>query len=491
MLKQPTRWIPLLLFLFSLFVRLITIRLFQFDGLYGQDSFAYYEYALALRQALLAGQLPPAFFWPIGYPALIVMTTAVFGITPAAGQLVSVVAGAAIAPLVYLIVRDYAPKAIAGGVIAGLLAALASQLLLSSISIMSDTASLFWATCSAWAMIHYLKKLQWRYLAIATITFAFAILTRWVYGLLVIPWGISALLAWRTANLSWRQMAKTAVFAILLGGAILTLHFVPDIARGNLSYAGDLEVYSWHPANAFTRELHNTDGDFVYEYPTGWFYARPSFHPAYIFPFFALFWLLGIWAIRRQPPALIVLLVGWPLTIYLFLAGVPWQNWRFPLSFFPPLLVLVGLGIHWAQQRLQERWRTALFAACAIALLGSAAWSVRDINDFTTRFNDQKAITAVIANQLPPDATLIAFGLTATLQQYTEIETLELFHLDQADLREIVEGKTAVYLLIDPENVSSQWADMDVGRNMRWLQATYHVTEIAPLDPFVLYQVAP
>jgi len=491
MQKQSTRWIPLLLFLFSLFIRLITVRLFQFDGLYGQDSFAYYGYAISLRQALLAGHLPPPFFWPIGYPTLIVMITAVIGITPAAGQLVSIVAGASIAPLVYFIVREYEPKAIIGGVVAGMLAALAAQLLLSSISTMSDTASLFWATLSAWMMIKYLKNLQLRYLAISTIAFAFAILTRWVYGLLVIPWGISAVLAWRAAKLSWRQMTKATILAILLGGAIMTLHFIPDMARADLSYTGDLEVYSWSPSNAVTRQLHNTDGDFVYEYPTGWFYARPSFHPAYIFPFFTLFWLLGIWAIRRHPPALIVLLVGWPLTIYLFLAGVPWQNWRFPLSFFSPMLVLVGLGIHWTWQRLRPRWRQAVLSACAIALIGSAAWSVRDIGKFTTRFNDQKAITAVIANELPPEATLIAFGLTSTLQHYTEIETLELFHLDQVDLQEIVEGETAVYLLIDPKIVNSQWADMDLGRNVRWLQANYRITEMMPLEPFVLYQVTP
>jgi hypothetical protein len=369
-----------------------------------------------------------------------------------------------------------------------MLAALASQLLLSSISIMSDAASLFWATFSAWMMVKYLKNLQLRHLALATMTFAFAILTRWVYGLLVIPWGIGALLAWRAASLSWRQMVQAAALAIVLGSAILTLHFIPDLARHDLSYAGDLEVYSWHPANAFARELSNSDGNFLYERPTGWFYARPSFHPAYIFPFFALFWLLGIGAIRRHPPALIVLIVGWPLTVYLFLAGVPWQNWRFPLSFFSPLLVLVGLGVHWAEQRLRGRWRHLLLGGCAVALMGSSVWAVRDIGAFTTRFNNQKAFTAVIAQELPPDAVLIAFGLTATLQHYTEIKTLELFYLEQADLQRLLDGETAVYLLIDPANVNSQWGEMDVGRNVRWLHANYHVAEVATFEPFALYR---
>ena len=41
----------------------------RFDGLYGQDPFAYYDYATGpLRSALLALQLPPPFTWPPGYP---------------------------------------------------------------------------------------------------------------------------------------------------------------------------------------------------------------------------------------------------------------------------------------------------------------------------------------------------------------------------------------------------------------------------------------
>ena len=43
-----------------------------FDGLYGQDAYAYLDYAGALRTALLNGSPPPPFFWPIGYPLHIV-----------------------------------------------------------------------------------------------------------------------------------------------------------------------------------------------------------------------------------------------------------------------------------------------------------------------------------------------------------------------------------------------------------------------------------
>ena len=94
----------LFLFLVALIARISMAVLFQFDGLYGQDPYAYFNYSLELRQAL--GQLkpPPPFFWPIGYPLLVVLATLFAGARPLAGQLVSTIAGALIAPLIFLMV---------------------------------------------------------------------------------------------------------------------------------------------------------------------------------------------------------------------------------------------------------------------------------------------------------------------------------------------------------------------------------------------------
>src|SRR5437870_9729848 len=91
------------LFALALLVRLAFIGLTQFDGLYGQDAFAYFGYAHVLLQSTRALHMPPPFSWPLGYPALIAFVFAVLGASPAAAQLVSLVTGALVAPLVYLL----------------------------------------------------------------------------------------------------------------------------------------------------------------------------------------------------------------------------------------------------------------------------------------------------------------------------------------------------------------------------------------------------
>src|ERR1700720_3374239 len=59
----------------------------RFDGLYGQDAFAYYHYAVGpLRQSLLALRLVPLpeFYWPPGFPAVVAVASLALGASPLA-----------------------------------------------------------------------------------------------------------------------------------------------------------------------------------------------------------------------------------------------------------------------------------------------------------------------------------------------------------------------------------------------------------------------
>ena len=98
--------IALGLFLLSLGLRALMLALFPFDGLYGQDAYAYFDYARQIVGILSGGQLSGPFYWPLGYPALVALPMAIIGAAPLAGQIVSLVTGSLIAPLVYLIARE-------------------------------------------------------------------------------------------------------------------------------------------------------------------------------------------------------------------------------------------------------------------------------------------------------------------------------------------------------------------------------------------------
>jgi len=131
----------------------------RFDGLYGQDAFAYYGYALQLRTALAGLHPPPPFFWPVGYPALVARRWRSSGRSP--GRPARQHGRRRHARPSHLRAGPRGPaRRSVGALGAGALMAVASQLLISSLSVMSDASALAWLTLSAAALLRYTTRLE-------------------------------------------------------------------------------------------------------------------------------------------------------------------------------------------------------------------------------------------------------------------------------------------------------------------------------------------
>ena len=200
----------LLLFVGGIILRLALIAPTGFDGLYGQDPYAYYDFAAELRSAIADGHSLPPFFWPLGYPALVGISGAIFGTAPQVGQLLNIILGVALAPLVYLLVRQMGGGRWAA-LTAGLLMAVCGQAVQSSLVIMADIPALFWGTVSAVLLWRYINHFQTGQpdklsLPLASLTLALAIITRWLYLVLIIPWGLTLLITWH-GRIHWRDVA--------------------------------------------------------------------------------------------------------------------------------------------------------------------------------------------------------------------------------------------------------------------------------------------
>jgi hypothetical protein len=495
-------WIALGLFAFALLVRLALLAIVPFDGLYGQDAYAYYDYAWDLAGALSEGQPPPGFFWPLGYPLHIVFTALFAGWGTAAGQLASLIAGALAVALTFALGREAAGREEVGrarqvGLIAALVVALGGQSLLSSVSTMADTTGLAWATLSAWLVLRYARNLRPLTLGLAGLTLAVAVVTRWGNALLVLPWALATVLAWRYSGRAdsrppWRQLLAGAVLAVLAGGLVVG----GQLALG--SHTGDLEVYSWDPLNTLRRDVTNPDGTFHYALPMALFYAQPLVHPSYVFPLLAPFWLAGLWSSRRIARPAAALLAGWPLALYLFLAGVSWQNPRFALSFLPPLAVWVGLGFAslWVAQppaQTARLWRPAISALLLAGLIASGAWGLRTVANFVAQSKDRPlAQAAYLEGQVPPGSTVFTFGLTATLQHYTDLNVVELFAESPATLRAQVCGSPApVYAYLDLASITGQWQGRASEVNYRYLHEIATLSAVGASEGYTLFALEP
>jgi len=98
-----------------------------FDGLYGQDAFAYFRYARALWPWLLRGEPLPIYYWPAGYPLLVALVLPLLGGSSAAGQAISIASIAVAAGCTFLLSRELLPDA-PGGRLAAWVAGLAVAL---------------------------------------------------------------------------------------------------------------------------------------------------------------------------------------------------------------------------------------------------------------------------------------------------------------------------------------------------------------------------
>ncbi|MBV9578880.1 MAG: glycosyltransferase family 39 protein, partial [Chloroflexi bacterium] len=179
-----------------------------FDGLYGQDAYAYFDYSTAsVRQSLLhLARLEP-FFWPPGYPLVVALASLVLGPVALAGQLVSLLMGALVPLFTVLLVRELWPDDVALALLAGALVAVCGQLWQSSVVVMADTTGLALATLSAVALVRYARSRHVAWLLLASATIAYATLARWIYGLVAVPFGVYAL----TILFDGRQVTRTRI----------------------------------------------------------------------------------------------------------------------------------------------------------------------------------------------------------------------------------------------------------------------------------------
>ena len=475
----------------ALLFRLAVRAAFPFDGLYGQDAYAYYDYAAGLRIDLLHGRPPAPFFWPLGYPLHVAAMMIVLGEQPMAGQVISLLTGASIAPLAFLVAREAVrssslarvpSQGVLAGLVAGLIVAVGGQLTISSLSIMSDAVGLAWATASAWLVLRYARTQRPTDLLLAVCTWSVATITRWIFGLLALPWGLCVLLAWQR---NWRSIGVwRALVLTLLAGAIVAVVVGPLLFSG--AHMGDLQVVGWDPGNAFRREVVNTDGAWQYPMPMGLFYLQPLVAPSYVFPLLAPLWLIGLRALGRLDAPVRVLSIGWPLVIYVFLAGIAWQNPRFSLALFPSLAVWVGLGFEalWIDR---TRWRRWLAMLVALSIAGAGAWSLRVTSNFVAAKNLDLARVQHAVDRLPAGARLIDFGLTLALRHYTAFDVIEIYTESPDSLADLVCGRET-YAYLSVGDLEGQWRGLPPDVNYRWLRDEARLEELDRFEGFTLFR---
>jgi 4-amino-4-deoxy-L-arabinose transferase-like glycosyltransferase len=503
MSRRNELWLVVSLFIMSLLARTLIAAVYQFDGLYGQDSYAYYDFARALSE----GHAPSAFFWPLGYPALLAGGFSLFGESARVGLSINLLLGAALTPLVYILARQTGCGHF-GASIAAILMMACGQALQSSLVLMSDIPALFWATLSAVFLFHSWHVNRARWLALSAFMLALASVTRWLSLSLAVPWMLAALLIWRG---HWRDLSFAALAALVV--------FVPQVFYSHTNPYPTLNhawVQGWSPGNAFEREFVNIDGHFLYEYVNAIFYAQVFHEPYYLAPVFTPFLLLGVAAIlKRLELAIVIVLLGWILVPWGFLTGIPYQNIRFPLIVFPAVAALVGVGLQATAKWLPKMVAKILpvGARCTLAqmriaylgviglmvigLLQTVSVSSTIIHTFITNQQRDKALAHWARERIPAGATLFTFNVTLTLKHYTTLDVHDIFYETPETLAEKWEIERANdeskndYLLLNVWDINHQWEGRAPQVAYQWLRDERGLLQMARFGNYTLFKIRP
>ena len=472
-------------------LRLTVLAVHPFDGLYGQDAYAYYDYARQLFGAIRGGALNGPFYWPLGYPLLVAPLFFITGISPLAGQIVSLITGALIAPLAYLIAREvFRGDEIGGrraGLAAGLVIATSGQLMQSSIVVMSDAPALFWATFSLWALLRFTRLRRARWLIAAVASLALATITRWLMGILAVPWGLYLLADLRRQDRSERGRVVRAGSIGLVCAALIVLTQLRLDLYAPHPFWQHAWVTSWDLTHAFRSTFDNADGHFDYNLPVALFNLLPFYHPFYLFPLLAPSIILGAWLLRRS--GVMILIAGWIAVIYGFLIGIPYENFRFPLGYLMPAALLAGIGF----DRLATRRAGWARGMLGLSLIGMLIFAGRGIlfDSRSLLFLKQRDLAAAdwLRSHIPAGAQMITFSITLTLQHYTDLDVVEVFdETPQSLAARVCRGRT-IYAFFDTDSIESQWRGRSPEINYRWLRDGPGLEAIDRFDRDTLFKV--
>lgn len=418
----------------------------------------------------------------VGFTFNGVNTTTALGLT--------LVMGALIPALIYVLMRQLGSPYIFA-LIASVLFILCGQAIQSSIVIMADIPSLFWAILSAVVLIHYTKSEQVGWMLLAGFILALASVTRWLYLILALPYALIVLRMW-----GWRLRVKPIVGIMIVTGIV----FIPQLIYSTTTPYPTFNhawVEGWQIGNAFAHEFTNVDGYFNYPMVNWRFYGQVFYDVHYLAPVFTPFILIGVGALIRQRRfTWVILLLGWIILPYLFLVGIPYQNIRFPLIVMPALVMCVGIGMEaiyqWAKAHSMMRY---VVAGSLLLISGIGVQQMVDKNQtlipqFIENQQRDKQVAYWLSEWIPEGSTLYTFGITLTVQHYNPSYMVREIYYETPDtLQENWVQRQDDYLLLNVWQIENQWAGREPQIVYHWLDDTRGLTQLARYGNYTLFRI--
>jgi len=463
----------------ALFILILFVRLADFNGLYGQDSYEYLRYTRCLNAFVKTGTNPGDYFWPLLYP----ITGAVLSFVvplPFALQLISIVSFVLTAIYVeklILLMYDAEKKVIRPFIF--LFLVLSPYLWRSGFVVMSDSMSIFFITAAWYYCFAYKKTLLGKYFLAFVFFSTAAIATRYAaFIVLVIP-SISFLIVF-ARNIRWINL-------LIAIGIIIAL-FIPHFLIRSHSPFGFIHhewLQTWSPLNFFHNHFITDDGNATYPF-YNIIYAVFNFgHPAFCFAglVFGALWLFKIKANIKTNGVVLMIL---SIILYAgFLAGIPFQNMRFLLLSFPLVIVVLFGGYNSLAAYFTNKsgLKYSLLVIVGVIQIGLC------YRVFKPFCNDNKEERQIATEMLKYDKdTLYTFSIDGALKAYGYNGVIMNMWSARYDTAHHYIRNAEI--LFNESQFADEWKNQNPMINWEYLNKNYVVRPIKQLpDGWTLYSV--
>lgn len=487
----------LFLFLLALSVRTATVLLTDFDGLYGQDAFAYYENAKIIHNAFPDLEAIRNSYWPvgkaapIGYPAVVALAFLWIGVSPLAGQIVSLIAGSLVPPLLFLLTvtllanSEWSEKEkLLCGLLAGLLGVFSGALVRSSIVVMADALGQFLATLSVLLAFRYVESGKLMWMGLTAFVVALSILVRTpniLIGLVIFLY----IFLYRKAKpkIRFRHIVVGAGIGIvvLLPQVLIALYERPAMIT-------ESAVASWNPLNAFRTSFFTASGRQSHPLPNFLFYLAPVAHPAYLGPLTVPAVILGTFQLLKPETRRLAILLGsWVMIYYLVLLGIPYQNFRYTESFFPPLAILASVGFV-SLLRIMKVKLVVLIMWMGMTLASMGIFGYMHLHKFLERKWVELQVAQWVEREASSFTNVLSFAVTFSIRHYSGVEAHELYYQDTTSLKTLL-GSGGTLMVADFSNIETQWKNTRVFEMVKWIREHYVLEEVGNIHNYTAFWI--
>ena len=498
-MKQPegksNTYYLILLFVLSFAFRLLLIIIFRFDGLYGQDAYAYLEFSKRFHEAISAFQIPPHFYWPLGfYIFTSVFTIFTLGNFEVASLLVSLNSGSLCAGFVYLLAFELASgmgenerKKIS--LYAGLITAFSPVLVKSSIVIMSDSLSLMFASWAMWQFVKYFNKQKTLHIISSSALLALAVMTRYGYVFLLVPMALYLIYKILKSGINKSRIIRDIFFAVFCGTIVFSpqLYYILYYGIPNFHSENGLGVWptSWSILNFIRKDFTTFDGTMHYTLWNGLYNLSPVFHPMYLSAFGITF-LIGLYyIIKRKAYAFLIFTLSWILVYYIYFSGSPFQALRFLMSFLPPMALVSAFGI--SEMKIKNKLKNILlYAGLSVMII----YGFYHMYTFNKQKNNELEVVNTVINYIPDSSTVFAFDVTMAVNHYTKLNAIELFNVKEDEIKNKIDSSGHdIYFILPVENIKSQWAGLPLEKKYDMIKSNYPLQTVTSANRFKILKV--